>query len=329
MQRNLIVISVIAAAVATLAAQEVRPLADINARIEQRARASGTAPQSFLIGPGDILSIRVFQVQDLSGEVSVEHDGKIALPFVHQRLPVAGKTATQVAEEIAGLLRAQGLVNSPQVVVSIKEQRSGPVSVLGAVRTPSVFQASHPMTLMTALARAGGLSEEAGSIAIIRRAAAAAPASAVGTASAGTVTVELERLLSGEDNSLDIPIQGGDTITVPPAGVVYVLGAVQRPGGFSMKSGAEKVTVLTALALAQDVKSTARPEKSVIIRRSQNAPESQVPIDLKKVLAGKAGDPVLQANDILFVPDSSSKKALRRVAETALQITTGVIIWRR
>jgi polysaccharide export outer membrane protein len=115
---------------------------------------------------------------------------------------------------------------------------------------------------------------------------------------------------------------------VPHAGVIYVVGAVNKPGGFTMKPSSHGMTVLQALALAEDTRSTALKDQTVIIRNDAQSPggRKQIPVELKKVLRGKTPDPVLQADDILFVPDSAGKRALHRSMEAIVQATTGLAI---
>jgi polysaccharide export outer membrane protein len=142
-------------------------------------------------------------------------------------------------------------------------------------------------------------------------------------------TVDLKGLLESGDSSLNVPVYPGDRITVARAGIIYVVGAVNKPGGFIIRSGSRETTVLQAIALAENAKGTAKPADSVIIRNDPNAPGGRVrlPVDLKKVLSGKSPDPGLQAEDILFVPDSSGKRILHRSIESILQVTTGVAIY--
>src|SRR6266699_3665235 len=146
----------------------------------------------------------------------------------------------------------------------------------------------------------------------------------------GTVTIDLKRLMETGEPASNVELYPGDRITVQRAGVVYVVGAVNRPGGFPLRSSEEEMTVLKALALAEDTKSTAQKSKAVIIRKNTQQNERQeIAVDLKKVLAGRALDPRMQPSDILFVPDSSGIKALHRGVDAAVYVTTGLIIWHR
>lgn len=312
--------------------QQVQPLNTVNAELDRRARDVGSL-QAFRIGPGDLLNIRVFQVPDLTGDFAVELDGTLSLPFVNEKIPAAGKSPAELGDYIADLLKKKQLLNDPQVIVSVREYHSGSVSVVGAVRSTTVFQASQPIRLTGALARAGGLADDAANVAIIRRPRSDSAAAGSKPDEGQTLTIDMSKLLSGEDNSADVPILGGDTITIPRGGLIYVVGAVNRPGGFMLRHGGERMTILVALALAGDLKSTSRPDKSVIIRKDADGREVPVALDVRKILSGRTSGPVLQANDILFVPDSPGKRAIRRAAETTLglgaSITTGLIVYRR
>ena len=116
-----------------------------------------------------------------------------------------------------------------------------------------------------------------------------------------------------------------DVISIPSAQIVYVVGNVKHPGGFTL-SGKSDLTVLQALSLAEGLDPRASPERTRIIRRT-NLPEQQITIDLKKILAGKSEDLLLQPNDILFVPTSTAKVITSRSIEAAITIGTGLAIF--
>jgi polysaccharide export outer membrane protein len=144
-----------------------------------------------------------------------------------------------------------------------------------------------------------------------------------------TFRINLYDLLNSGDPQYNIVLRGGDVVSVPRAGVVYAVGAVQRPGGFVIQNDRQQLSVLKVLALSGGLTSTAKSRNAVIIRQGMGGGEQyQVPVDVEKILAQKAEDPLLQQSDILFVPNSASKLAMARVASTALSLATGVAIVR-
>jgi polysaccharide export outer membrane protein len=122
-----------------------------------------------VIGNGDLLAVQVFDVQELSREVRVSQTGTIGIPLVPVRLHVSGLTETQAQSKIAEVLEANGLVSHPDVSVTVKEHKSKPITVVGAVMRPMVYQADRQISLVEVLAEAGGISNDAGNTVIISR----------------------------------------------------------------------------------------------------------------------------------------------------------------
>jgi polysaccharide export outer membrane protein len=127
----------------------------------------------------------------------------------------------------------------------------------------------------------------------------------------------------------NIAIRPHDEVFVAPGRVLYVIGNVKKPGGFTL-SGKRRVSTLEALSLAEGLGPNAAAKKARILRRANEADlaRKQIPVDLKRILSGKDEDVALYPDDILFVPDSNSKKIIARAAEAALATVSGVIIWR-
>ncbi len=301
--------------------------------------APPTAVAEYLISPDDVLEIYVLDVPELSREYRVSADGNVTIPLIAAPVRAAGLTLTQFSALVSETLKVAGIVSDAHVSTSVHESRLHAVAITGAVKKPQIYPVLGQTTLLDVLSQAEGLDDDAGNFAIVRRGDIAITASGLPAKdmtpgqfeAARTLTVDLQRVLESGDPDANVTIYPGDRITVPRAGIVYVVGAVNRPGGFPMKTSKQGITVLQAIALAEDLKGTAVRKKAVIIRASAQKPDGreQIPVDLNKVLSGKAPDPVLQAEDILFVPDSSSKRALRRAAEAAIQTATGVAIYRR
>ena len=140
-----------------------------NDRIRALSSTARLSPHDYVIGSGDVIEIEVFDVKELSRDVRVSQTGTIGIPLVPVRLHVAGLTEVQAEQKIAEVLDAQGLVTHPQVSISVKERKSKPITVVGAVPHPMVYQAGRPVTILEVLAEAGGVANDAGDTVIVRR----------------------------------------------------------------------------------------------------------------------------------------------------------------
>lgn len=146
--------------------------------------------------------------------------------------------------------------------------------------------------------------------------------------SSQTVEIDLKKLLDSGDPRLNVAVYPGDVVKVTRAEMVYVVGEVAKPGGFQLKSN-ENISVLQAVALAQGLTHTSAAAHSKIIRTNPATGQRQeIPINLKKVLAGKVADPMLTARDIVFVPNSVSRTAMYRGLDAAISVGTGVAVYR-
>jgi len=151
-------------------AQTVETSQQTNDRIRAlSATTRAIPPQDYVIGSGDLLYIQVFDVPEISRELRVSQTGTIGFPLIPTRLHVSGLTELQTEQKIAEVLEANGLVSHPQVSVSVKERKSKPITVVGAVSHSMVYQADRPMTLIEILAEAGGIQNDAADSVIITR----------------------------------------------------------------------------------------------------------------------------------------------------------------
>jgi polysaccharide biosynthesis/export protein len=306
---------------------------ETNERIQQLALATDVKQGEYVIGSGDLLGVEVFDVPELSRDVRVNETGYISLPLMPSKVRAGGLTPFQLQDKLAELLQTNGLVSTPQVTVSVKEQHSQPITVIGAVKTPMVIQALRKTTLLQALSQAGGIDDEAGSTVIVTRALSdpadsadpSIPAAQEAPSAPQTFTINLADLLNSGDGRFNIPLVGGDVVSVPRAGIIYVVGAVQKPGGFLMENDLDKMTMLKMLSLAGGTTTTAKLKSAVILRKDPDTGKrDQVPVDLKKVLKLQTQDVQLQPNDILFVPDSAGLRALHRAGDIGAALTAGV-----
>jgi polysaccharide biosynthesis/export protein len=308
-----------------------------NDKIQQLALLAHAHPTDTPIGSGDLLHIDVFDVPELSRDVRVSDTGEISYPLLPGRISAAGLSPFQLESKLEQLLIENGLVSHPQVSVFVREQFSEPVSVVGAVKKPIVYQVMRPTTLLEVLAAAGGISDDAGSMVIVTRpvgsdTARTEPASATNDSrpEEQKITIRLQDLLDSGDSVYNIPIYGGDTVSVPHAGIVYVLGfGVTQPGGYVLQNHGDQVTVLKAIALAHGLTSFAKADAAVIMRTNPaTGQKKEIPVHVKQIQNRKAPDVPMQSNDILYIPDSAGKKALARGAQAVLGIGSQVAVYR-
>ena len=297
-----------------------------------RASASLTLPDC-IISPDDVLTISVYDAPDVTGDYRVSPAGEIEIPLLSAPIAAAGQTPAQLSGLIREKYRASEVYTRARVTVAIKESRVHAIAIAGAVKKPQIYPVFGKITLLDLLSQAEGLADDSGSLAIVTRGdigmlvlKSSEVCEAVNKPDVceSTFNVDLSRLTQMGDPLLNIELYPGDRVTVQRAGIVYVVGAVNKPGGFPLKTGQERMTVIQALALAEDVKPTAAQKRAMIIRRNPAKPDGreEIAVNLTKVLEGHQPDSQLQANDILFVPDSAGKRALRRGAEAAITAAT-------
>ena len=280
-----------------------------------------------VISLDDVLEIYVLDVPELSRQYRVSPAGTVQMPLLAHTLPAAGMKLTAFSDAVAQALRESEVVSTPHVTVSISSSRMNSVAIMGSVKMPQIYPVFGRTTLLDVLSQAQGLNDDASRTAVISRGEIGAQTIKV---TQKIEAVDLTKLLESGDPAGNVDIYPGDRVTVPRAGIVYVAGAVTKPGGFVVKSTGNGITVLQAVALAEGLKSTAVRSKAVVIRADPSAPSGrrQIPMDLKKILTNQAEDPVLQASDILFVPDSTGVKAFRRGVEISLTTLAGIAIYR-
>ncbi|HXI38628.1 MAG TPA: polysaccharide biosynthesis/export family protein [Bryobacteraceae bacterium] len=284
----------------------------------------------FVLGPEDQIKIWALGVEEITDKpIRIDPSGDIDLPLVG-RVHAAGLTVEQLKSALVAKLAKE--VREPRVSIDIVEFGSQPVSVMGAVNHPGVLQVNGRKTLAEILALAGGLRPDAGPYVKITRQNkwGEIPLSNTKADKSGNfqvAQVPVRELLSATNPSENISIRPNDVVTVPSAEMVYVVGAVKKAGGFPLNER-ESVSVLQALSMAEGLGPTPKAQDSKILRTvSGDGEVRQIPVDLRKVMTGKAEDLALRPNDILFVPDSTAKKAGIRAIEAAIQTATGVVIW--
>jgi polysaccharide export outer membrane protein len=265
------------------------------------------------IGAGDLVEMSVFDTPELSGKLRVSNTGEISLPLVGS-LHVAGLKADDVQSLIRQKFIDGGFLKDPQVTVFVAEYATQGVSVLGEVKTPGIYPAFGSHHLLDYISVAGGLTPLAGTNITITR------------ADHPDVPENVKISARTAPKPLNNPeILPGDSIFVERTGLIYVIGEVARPGGFPMNHD-QHLTILQAIALAQGTGSTAARGSAKIIRTTPQG-RQEIPVNLKNILAAKAPDEPLQDNDILFIPSSAAKSALKKM-ETLLPVAASATIYR-
>lgn len=271
-------------------------------------------PSDLVIGDEDLIQIRLYDVQDFNELVRVDANGEVHVPLIGS-VKVLGLTTIQAGKLIEKELKDKGYYNNPQVYVSQHEfGGSRAISVLGEVEHPGTFPVIAPRKLFDMISAAGGTTPKAGRDILISH-------------HGNPDKVQKLTFSSDSDKQMDINVDvyPGDTIMVSKAPIVYVVGDVKLPGGFILDKS-NGLTILQALALAQGSTNTSALGNSKLIRKTATGPH-ETQVNLKKILAGKAEDLKLEADDILFIPRSTAKATMQGMS-AALQTAAGAAVYR-
>jgi len=264
-----------------------------NDRIRALSAASrALPPHDYVIGNGDLLSVQVFDVQELSREVRVSQTGTIGIPLVPVRLHISGLTETQAQLKIAEVLEANGLVSHPDVSVTVKEHKSKPITVVGAVPHPMVYQADRQVSLIEVLAEAGGISNDAGDTVIISR-LETDPVS----------DSEPPAITSSDATPTPLPKANANSALVDPA----------ASGGPTDSPSADE----TGRAAASTTPSTATSAKSIDTPDPLPPPiANAITVNLGRILetGDTSGNIILQPGDVVTVPHAGIVYALGAVS---------------
>ena len=258
----------------------------------QPAPPAAADSTSYLLGPEDQITVRVFAADDIPDKpVQIDNDGTVTLPMIGP-VHAAGLTVEQFQANLVTAYKKY--FKDPQVTVQVNEYHSQPVSVAGNVNTPGVVQLKGNRNLMEVISQAGGLRPDAGdSVQITRNLSEGAiPVSGAFTDPTGKYSVahiDIRAVMSGKDPQGNIQIKPHDVITVPRARMIYVLGNVTKPGGFVLSED-ETMSVTKAIALAGGWDKTASLSGARVLRASGGAEREQIPANVKKIMENKAPD---------------------------------------
>jgi len=237
--------------------------------------------KDYLVGPGDVIKITVYDNEDLNSRVMVNSEGKIVMSLLGH-VEVNNLSVPAITRKITKLL-ADGYLINPQVNVFIEEYRSKKVVILGKVRNPGLYELSGAISFLELISKAGGLDQEAGDKATIKR---------NDKNGNDIIIVDLEALIEKGDISQNVQIFDGDTVNVSKGGMCFVTGEVSRPGTYSC---GDNTTILKLIALAGGF--TGKASKSgVRIVRIVNKE--------KQLIKDVSLDTLLQKDDVIVVPES-------------------------
>jgi polysaccharide export outer membrane protein len=307
----------------------VPPMANNSAPTAEAPEGSNEI--AYILGPQDAVLIKVLN-EDQLGTLPYPIDlrGMINVPRVG-RIQAAGATV----EQLEGILteRFKEYLQDPVVTVTIAEFHSQRISVLGQVTTPGIHQIQGDKTLFEVISEAGGLKPDAGNTVKItrRKEWGAIPLPGAITDPSGQYSVaevSIRSVMEAKNPTENIQVKPNDVITVPKADLIYVIGSVKKAGGFVLSERAD-MSVLQALSMAEGLERTANAAKSTILRGVSDSPShTEIAVNVKSILEGKAPDVRLLANDILFIPNSAAKSVSLRALEAIIQAGTGAAIYR-
>lgn len=263
-----------------------------------RSAGLGVVPPDFAqlkLAPGFLLNLSVLEDSDFEGSFRVDQDGNITVPVLGA-IHVAGDTASEARNRIRQKLLDGNVLKDPQVVLSVAEYTAPEVTILGEVSTPGKYPLLAPHKLIDVLALAGGTTMMAGNEIEITGSGGGEQQPSLIHYSKATAPKDVENVL----------VHSGDTVIVKRAGIVYVLGAVNRPGGFVMQENGT-LNVLQAVALAYGTSNTAATGTFYLLRRNADGTVARLEVPYRKMAHGKRADVELHAADILFVPTSGLK----------------------
>lgn len=269
------------------------------------------------IGAGDLIQISVYGSGDLSGSFRVDEKGEITLPLLGP-VQVAGETAEEAGTAIAKrYVGADILKARPALVtVSIAEYATQGIVVNGEVQKPGVYPALGVRMLNEVMVAAGGVTPQASSqVVILRREDPTHPVKVTYDPTAATPVIPRVQLFPG------------DTVMVPNAGGVYVLGRVTKPGLYLLEER-RTLTVEKALALAGGIGGGANSKHSHIVRTLADGRKEDIVFDSANILKGKSADIALKDGDILYVPVSTSKVIMQQAIADAISMGTMILTFR-
>jgi polysaccharide export outer membrane protein len=246
--------------------------------------------ESLKVGPGDMLHVQVYDSPDLDQHTRVTDTGELPL-LMGGSVTVTGLTLRETGHAIEEALQNGHFLLNPRVLVTFDDSAALRVSVLGEVHLPGAYPIPTPRSILDVLSLAGGLTDLADRTLVIER---------------HDTSEKVSYFVSNVPGAaLDtaVKVNPGDTVIVPRAGIVYALGDVMRPGGYTMTNNEAQISVLELVARAGGTPANAVPAHTRLIRKKDQG-YVEIAIPLSDMQKGKLADIPLMAGDILYVPFS-------------------------
>ncbi|MEQ1945803.1 MAG: polysaccharide biosynthesis/export family protein [Bryobacteraceae bacterium] len=285
---------------------------------------------SQLLGVDDLVAVSVYDAPELTRTVRVEADGTIHLPLLTKGVAAAGNMPRDLEAKLAAALKSEEILVEPVVKVTVVEYHSRPISVMGAVKKPLTFQAVGIVTVLDALARAEGLTQDAGAEILVSR-PQSSPDSPGEVSATLVQRIPVNRLMKEADPAVNFRLHGGEEIRVLEAGKIFVVGNVKKPGAFAVREAADN-SVLRAIALSEGLMPYAA-KLAYIYRRDDKGLKQEIEIPLAKIMERKESDVAMLADDVLYIPDNKGRRqtvnVIDRITNFGASTASGILIWNR
>ncbi len=273
------------------------------------------------VGVGDLVYVSVTESPEFTRSYRVSNDGTLSLPLLHEPIFVSGMVPAAIARAVSDALIHDHILVAPIVSASVLEYRSRQVTVAGAVKAPTIIQATGELKLLDAIARAQGFSSDAGPTVIVSSIDKA-------TGARKPTEISIKELLSGKNPALNISLHGGEEIRVPDAAKLFITGNVKSPGVYRI-TDSEGSSVLKAMALSQGTLPYTTSKAYVYRAVPGSTQRQEIEIPLRSIMHRKTADVQLLPNDILYVPENSKAHAtqiLEHLAGFGESLGTGLIL---
>jgi polysaccharide export outer membrane protein len=284
----------------------VRPLNDV-------ASSTMTARREYLLGPNDVVELRVFGEPQFDGAFVVDNDGKLVVPFVEEPINAQCRSIKDVRKDVEVVLSK--FLKHPRVYVTVKEERSRtPAIVYGAVRSPAPYEMRRPARLLELISKSGGVTEQqSGTIQIFHTQPLLCPApeelEAAAQAESGEdllgvpfTIYKVEELKMGKSEANPY-IRPGDVIYVAEALPIYITGNVVQPSNLYLKDG---MTLSRAISIVGGARNAKESHVRIYRQKPGGLKSETLTIDYRAIKQGKQADVALQPYDIIEVPENGA-----------------------